>query len=69
MTPEIALRDDDPMPFGKHKDTQMDEVPASYLDYIHGQDWIKKWPDVLAYIEENRDLIDLDLELEEGWED
>lgn len=60
----IALDDDDPMPFGKHKGTPMGEVPASYLDFLHGQPWIRDWPAVLAYIESNRELIDMELELE-----
>jgi hypothetical protein len=53
------------MPFGKYKGTPMKDVPASYLDWLHGQDWLVSWPQVLDYIEENRDVIDLDLELEE----
>lgn len=60
----MALEDSDSMPFGKYKGYRMDEVPASYLDWLHGQDWIHEWPLVIEYIEENRDIIDLDLELE-----
>lgn len=60
----MTLKDDSLMPFGKYKNHRMDEVPASYLDWLHGQDWIHEWPLVLEYIEENRDVIDLDLELE-----
>lgn len=55
------LNDDDPMPFGKHKDQKMGEVPASYLDWLHDQDWIGEWPNVLEYIVKNRDVIDLEL--------
>jgi len=52
------------MPFGKHKGVDMDQVPATYLDWLHGQDWIKNFPDVLKYIEENREMITKQLRLE-----
>lgn len=29
-----VLEDLDPMPFGKHKDVKMQDVPASYLHYL-----------------------------------
>ena len=32
------------MPFGKYKDVYMDEVPATYLDWLRGQSWIDQWP-------------------------
>lgn len=30
----IELKDTDPMPFGKHKGDQMQDVPASYLHWL-----------------------------------
>lgn len=54
--------DDDLMPFGKHKGEPIGEVSAEYLDWLHGQEWISKWPRILAYIEANRKLIDKELE-------
>lgn len=57
------LRDTDSMPFGKHKDRAMKDVPASYLDYLSDQDWLKtRWPRVWAYIDHNRNVIDKELE-------
>ena len=64
MTTFERLEDDSPMPFGIHKNERMDQVPAKYLDYIHGKEWIKRWPSVLDYIERNRDIIDYELELQ-----
>ena len=56
-----ALTDNDLMPFGEHKDKKMIDVPASYLDYIDGQPWIEKWPQVRDYIKENRSVINQEL--------
>lgn len=58
------MKDTDPMPFGKYKGEDMSEVPAKYLDWLHGQDWISQWPDVLEYIEMNREQITKELEEE-----
>lgn len=55
------LSDDDPMPFGAHKDKPMRDVPADYLDWLHGQPWLDKWIRVKKYIENNRDAIDKEL--------
>lgn len=46
------LEDDDLMPFGKHKDKPMDEVPDSYLEWFLEQDWCDRWPSVKSYAEE-----------------
>jgi hypothetical protein len=32
--PKTELEDTDPMPFGMHKDTPMQDVPASYFHYL-----------------------------------
>lgn len=53
------------MPFGKYAGEEMDQVPAEYLDWLHGQPWISSWPEVLDYIEKNRKAIDMDLDLED----
>jgi hypothetical protein len=42
------------MPFGKHKDVPMDDVPASYLAWCRDQEWIGKWPEVEAYIKAHK---------------
>lgn len=56
------LTDKSPMPFGKYRGSYMGNLPAHYLDWLHGQSWLEDWPDVLAYIERNRDVIDKELE-------
>lgn len=56
------LTDDDPMPFGKYRGKKMEEVPADYLDWLHGQTWIAEWPAILDYIKRNRDCIDKELD-------
>lgn len=55
------LTDQDPMPFGAHKGKPMEEVPASYLDWLRGQDWLSQWPAVADYIERNASVIDWEL--------
>lgn len=57
------LRDKDPMPFGQHAGRPMQKVPASYLDWLDGQSWLStKYPEVKAYIDHNRAVIDKELE-------
>lgn len=51
------MNSDSLMPWGKHKGERISDVPASYLDWLIGQDWIDEWPDVKAYIEQNLDAI------------
>lgn len=48
-----TVSDDDPFPFGTHKDTSYGEVPDSHYKWLAKQPWIDKWPDVLGYIQEN----------------
>lgn len=55
------LTDQDPFPYGVHKDKPMEKVPASYLDWVIDQPWINKWPEVVEYIERNRKAIDKEL--------
>lgn len=33
----IPYKDDDVMPFGKHKGERLEDVPASYLHWLWGQ--------------------------------
>ena len=58
----MPMNDGSPMPFGKFKGRPIKEVPAAYLDWLHDQAWITRWPEVLDYIEANRDTIDFELE-------
>lgn len=58
-----ALADLDPMPFGKYRGYKMCQISARYLDWLRDQDWVaKKYPEVLAYIDENASRIDHELE-------
>jgi uncharacterized protein (DUF3820 family) len=45
------LTDNSPMPFGKHKNSAMVNVPAGYLIWLY--DNKKDGPMIRAYIEEN----------------
>lgn len=55
------LMDTDPMPFGKHKGQAMQDVPASYLDWLRDQEWLKDYPAVKEYIRRNAKVIDHEL--------
>lgn len=55
-------QDTDPFPFGAHRGKPYGTVPAGYLDFIIDKDWINKWPEVVAYINANRRIIDKELE-------
>jgi len=57
------MTDTDRMPFGKFKGKMMQDVPATYLDWLIGQDFVNNWPDVKAYIEAN--LSDIHKEIED----
>jgi len=46
------------MPFGKHQDECLGDIPASYLLWFADQDWSKKYPDILAYIEKERKTLE-----------
>lgn len=39
----------------------MDELPATYLDWLRGQEWINDWTLVEKYLEENKASIDSEL--------
>lgn len=49
------------MPFGKYKGKDMDELPATYLDWLRGQEWVSKWVQVSKYLEENKRAIDTEI--------
>lgn len=59
----MKLTDESIMPFGKYKDEKMANVPASYLLWLYDEytlpnprfGFINR--DVLAYIEENLDVL------------
>jgi hypothetical protein len=59
----LGLSDTDPMPVaGVHLNKPMEKVPASYLDWLHGQPFLRrKYPEVYDYIERNRKAIDWEL--------
>lgn len=45
------------MPWGKHKDTPMRDVPASYLLWLYEQPWIQEWKGLYDYLKQNEDLL------------
>lgn len=51
MTLKTHLTDQDPMPFGKHKGTPLQDVPASYLAWLKDQNC--DHPGVRGYIEDS----------------
>lgn len=61
----LALSDKDlRMPFGKHKDKLLDEVPVDYLVWCRDQDWLEeRYPEVAGYIK--RQKLSIDREMEE----
>lgn len=46
------LKDTDPMPFGKHKGTPMQDVPADYLHWLWTTNPARNTP-IMRYIERN----------------
>lgn len=45
------------IPFGKYKGKDIEEVPASYLLWLHERDWIVKFADIHEHISKNFDLL------------
>jgi hypothetical protein len=43
----MTMTDASRMPFGKFKGQPMKEVPAAYLDWLHGQAWITRSVDTV----------------------
>ncbi|MEX1120900.1 MAG: DUF3820 family protein [Balneolales bacterium] len=56
--PEAKLTDKSLMPFGFYKGTKMANVPAGYLLTIQQAPWLDKWPVVRDYIEDNKDVLE-----------
>ena len=48
------MKDDDLMPFGKHKGEKLGDIPASYLLWCADNFGPGKYPDLVAYVEKNR---------------
>ena len=51
----MALNDNSPMPWGKHKGQKMANVPASYLRWLYDNN--KCNAEVQAYIKDNMDVL------------
>ena len=60
------MTDTDLMPFGKYRGEKMGNVPASYLRYIYDKGFVSahKFCKVFRYIEENRDVIEHQIQKE-----
>ena len=54
------LTDRSQMPFGKYRGRNMANVPSHYLLWIYEQEWIEKWPNVMQYIEDNSDVLEME---------
>ncbi len=61
----VPLTDEDICPIAKkHPNTKMQDIPASYLDWLYGQDWLRsKHPRLWAYIVRHEDVITQELKL------
>lgn len=46
------------MPWGKHKDTPLRDVPKSYLRWLFEQEWIVSWPKIYLYLQEHEDELE-----------
>lgn len=58
--------DKTPMPFGKHVDEPLGDVPASYLLWCADQpDMKRKYPALIAYVESGRAWLEKEKENEE----
>ena len=55
---ERQLHDDSPMPFGKHKDRKLADVPAGYFLWLWEQEWFQyKFPDLHTYVKQNMNVL------------
>jgi len=52
---QVILTDESPMLFGKHKGTQMANVPASYLLWLYDQP--RCYRSIKRYVQENEQLL------------
>ena len=61
--PQEELKDDSPMPWGKHKGTKMANVPAAYLLFIYRVTYNNSYSEqhpVSMYIHNNLDALKLE---------
>lgn len=45
------------MTFGKHRGERISEVPASYLLWLYDEGNIENYPEVLEYVENNKEIL------------
>ena len=58
------------MTFGKHKGKPLGEIPASYLDWLLGEEFVKiNHRRLYDYLVENKDLIHEELDNEDHSDD
>jgi hypothetical protein len=55
----MTLRDSDLMPFGKHKNEKLGDVPASYLLWLGNQD-LRRYEALKKYIDDNRKALEME---------
>ena len=56
------MTDQDVMKWGKYKGKKLAKVPGTYLLWIADQPWMEKWPELAAYIDENRATLEAEAE-------
>lgn len=64
--PKQPWTNDTIMPWGDHKGTRLEDVPADYLYWLRGHVWIVDYPGLLAYLNKNADTINEQAEELEG---
>jgi hypothetical protein len=60
----VIPSDTDPFPFGTHKGTKYEDVPASYLIWFADQVWAPKWAAPYAYVTKHRKVLELEIKQE-----
>ena len=56
----MALTDQSPMPYGKHKGTAMANVPSQYLLWLYENQ--KCTPEVREYVTDNLDALRMEID-------
>lgn len=60
------MKDSDLMPFGKHKDEKLGDVPASYLLWAYSEpDLMRRYPGLKDYIESGKAHLEAEAKREE----
>jgi hypothetical protein len=55
--PRGEWTDETVMPWGKHKGTKLEDIPAGYFLWLMEQPWLPDWPGLNTYIKKNADAL------------